>query len=82
MPDETAADVARTEAARQLIILVFGIAGALAFVWVQRSAANPDAARSGRMRLAKSAERGWARLAAWSWEKAEAARVAYEKDRG
>ena len=79
-PVVSPADAARAEAARQLVILVFGIAGAVALVWLQRTVAQPDAARSARMRVAKASERCHARLAKWAWSRAEAARVAYEKD--
>lgn len=84
MSDDTAVtpgEAAREEAARQLVILLFGLAGAIAFVWVQRSTADPDLARSWRMRAAKASERAHARLARWAWGRAEAARLAYEGER-
>jgi hypothetical protein len=82
-PDETTASsssVVKDETARQAVILAFGVASVLVYVWAQRWAADPDLARSGRMRATKQAERVWARLAGWAWRRAEAARRAYEKD--
>jgi hypothetical protein len=81
MPDEAASSsVVKDETARQAVILAFGVASVLVYVWAQRWAADPDLARSGRMRATKQAERAWARLAAWAWHRAEQARRAYEKD--
>jgi hypothetical protein len=79
--DEATAEIAKDEAARQAIILAFSIVGVVVMVWAQRHAADPDAARTIRMRGAKSSERWFARLAAWSWHQAEAARLRYEGDR-
>jgi hypothetical protein len=79
MADDTA-DVLREEAARQAVILAFGVAGMVLVIWAQRRAADPDAARTLRMRAAKGGERFLARLAAWSWGQAERARRAYEQD--
>jgi hypothetical protein len=82
MPEETSSSsVVKDETARQAIILIFGVASVLVYVWAQRWAADPDLARSGRMHASKRIERAYARLAAWAWHRAEAARRAYEKDR-
>jgi len=81
MPDtETPAEAARTEMARQIVILVFSVAGVVAYVWAQRQATDPDLSRTTRMRASKGLERGWARLAGWAWRQAERARLAYERD--
>jgi hypothetical protein len=71
----------KDETARQAVILAFGVVSVLVYVWAQRWAADPDLARSGRMRAARHAERGWARLAGWAWRRAEQARLAYERER-
>ena len=77
---EQPADVAQREAARQAVILVFSVIGVLVAIAAQRAAGDPDFYRGLRMRAAKAAERGHARLAAWSWRRAEQARVRYEDD--
>ena len=78
--DETPGDVAQAEVARQVVILLFSVAGVLLYVWVQRWAGDPDMVRSQRMRLAKGSERFWAKLAARAWKLAEAARLEYERE--
>ena len=81
-PEEAAASaVVRDEAARQAVILAFGVLSVVLMVWVQRHAADPDWFRSQRMRSAKVSERLLARLAGWSWQRAERARLAYESER-
>jgi hypothetical protein len=75
-----AGSTAREETTRQAIILVFSIAGVLLMIAAQRAAADPDFYRSLRMRTAKQVERAAARMAAWSWGRAEAARMAYERE--
>jgi hypothetical protein len=79
-PASPAGSTAREETTRQAIILVFSIAGVLLMIAAQRAAADPDFYRSLRMRAAKSLERAAARAAAWSWGRAEAARVAYDRE--
>jgi len=49
-------------------------------IWLQRKFADPDVFRTARMRAARQAERAAARLAAWSWQRAEQARQLYEDD--
>lgn len=80
MSPETPADAAQTEAARQAVILAFGVVGVLVMVWAQRSAGDPDFYRGQRMRAAKASERALARMAAWCWKRAERARLSYDKD--
>jgi hypothetical protein len=82
MPDQpaTPGDAASTEAARQAVVLAFGVVSVLIMVWAQRAAADPDFYRGQRMRAAKAAERALARLAAWSWSRAERARRAYDRE--
>jgi hypothetical protein len=83
MPDDTTptpGDAARAETARQVVVLLFGAASLVMYVWVQRWAADPDQARTWRMRAAKTSERGWARVAGWSWRRAEQARLTYERE--
>lgn len=80
MSDETTADAARTEMARQAVILVFSVVGVVVYVWAQRHASDPDATRTIRMRASKGGERFYARLAGWAWRQAERARQAYEQD--
>jgi hypothetical protein len=79
-PDEPQPSVVRDETARQAVILLFGVASVLVYVWAQRWATDPDMSRTTRMRAVKHAERGWARLAGWAWRRAEHARLAYERD--
>jgi hypothetical protein len=79
MPDDPDSTV-RDEAARQAIALVFGVAMMVIAAAAQRKATQPDAWRTERMRILKAAERQLAQLAAWSWQKAERARVAYERE--
>lgn len=82
MDEQTpAVEAAKTEAARQVIILAFAIVGTGIMIWAQRHASDPDFARSHRMRAAKQAERRFARLAAWAWQRAEQARLWYEQER-
>jgi hypothetical protein len=78
---DSAESPVRDELLVQLITLASGIAGVIIMIELQRRAAGPDAWRSARMRAAKRMERGWARLAAWSWRRAERDRLAYERER-
>lgn len=80
MVNEPASDAVQAEAARQAVILVFGIISVLVMVAAQRAAADPDFYRGQRMKAAKAAERGLARVAAWAWRRAERARLRYEDD--
>ena len=80
MEETTAGEAAKTEVARQVVILLFSAAGLVVYVWAQRRAADPDLERTARMRVSKSAERGWARLAGWAWRNAERARLQYERE--
>lgn len=80
---EQASDTAATvkgEAARQAVILAFGIVSVLVMVAAQRAAGDPDFYRSQRMKAAKASERLLARLAARAWKLAEAARREYESE--
>jgi hypothetical protein len=77
---DSPAVTAKAEAARQLVILAFGIAGVLIMVWAQRASSDPDFYRAARMRAAKVSERLAARVAARSWGLAERARRSYESD--
>jgi hypothetical protein len=77
---QTPVETAQNEAARQAVILFFGIVSVLLMVAAQRAAGDPDFYRSARMRTAKAAERVLARLAGVSWRAAERARVAYEQE--
>ena len=56
--DTTAATV-KGEAARQAVILAFGIVSVLVMVAAQRAAGDPDFYRSQRMKAAKASERMW-----------------------
>jgi len=91
MPED-AASAARTEAARQGVVLLFTVAGIIVsyigymklgkdFQQAQRNASDPDYERGQRMRQAKMTERMFAKLAWWAYRQAEKARVAYERDR-
>jgi hypothetical protein len=80
-PAGTPAETARREAARQAVILAFGIVTIVIYTWGQRHLAKPDSARSVKMSVARNGERAYARLAAWSWKRAEAFRQAYEGER-
>ena len=73
-------EAAQEEAARQAVILVFGVAAVAAYVFVQRAVAGPDFLRTWRMRAAKAAERNFAGLAGSAWRAAERARRAYEAE--
>ena len=77
---QTPGETARNEAARQAVILAFGIASVLLMVAGQKAAASPDFYRSARMGAAKAAERQLAWLAGLAWRAAERARVAYERE--
>lgn len=77
---QTPGDAARTEAARQAVILVMGALGLVVYVWVERHGSDPDFFRGHRMRAAKISERFWAKTAAACWRLAERARVEYERD--
>jgi hypothetical protein len=79
-PVPTPAESAQNEAARQTVMLVFGVLSVLLMVAAQRAAADPDFYRRARMRAAKLREKSLARLAGWSWRKAEQARVAYDRE--
>lgn len=76
---DTAATV-KGEAARQAVMLAFGIVSVLVMVWAQRAASDPDFGREQRMRAAKTSERMLARLAARAWRLAERARREYEQE--
>jgi hypothetical protein len=78
--DDPVGEAARTELTRQAIILAFGIVGLVVMAYAQRHATDPDMMRTHKMRASKRAERSWARIAAWSWARAEEARRAYERD--
>ena len=80
MEDEALA-AARAEAARQAVMLAAMLIAVPVIAWLERKATQPDAARELRMRAAKASERAWARLAAWSWRRAERYRQAYETER-
>jgi len=78
---ETPGDVARKEAARQAVILVFGIAGALLLIAVQKrihggllavidaeqARIDPAGAARRRMEDARARERRWGKAAVWLW---------------
>lgn len=74
--------VVREEIARQSVILAFGLAGAVAMVWVQRRmhTATADDWALLRMRAAKLSERAAATAAGRCWQLAERARLAYERE--
>jgi hypothetical protein len=74
------AGTVQAEAARQAVILAFGIVSVLIMVWAQRASSDPDFYRAARMRTAKASERLLARLAARAWKSAERARRSYEQD--
>jgi len=83
MPDDIAArQPVRDEAARQAVILIFGVASVLLMICAQRAAADPDFLRAQRMRAARALERMLATLAALAWNSAERARLRYEEERG
>ena len=77
--DTTAATV-KGEAARQAVILAFGIVSVLVMVAAPRAAGDPDFYRSQRMKAAKASDWLLARLAARAWKLAEAARREYESE--
>jgi|HubBroStandDraft_3_1064219.scaffolds.fasta_scaffold132622_2 hypothetical protein len=77
---ESPAGAVKSEAARQAVILAFGVVSVLVMVWAQRAAGDPDFYRSQRMRAAKASERILARLAARAWRLAEAARREYDRE--
>jgi hypothetical protein len=76
-----AGSAARAEAARQLVELAATLAAVPLIIWLQRKMGDPDAFRTLRMRLARSAERLCATGAKRLWEAAERARLAYEEER-
>jgi hypothetical protein len=76
----TPGQTAQNEAARQAVILAFGIASVLLMIAAQKASGDPDFWRSCRMWAAKQRERFLARLAARSWRAAERARLAYERE--
>ena len=80
VPVPTPGETAQNEAARQAVILIFGIVSVLLMVAAQRAAADPDFYRTVRMRAAKASERMLARAAACAWRAAERARLRYESD--
>ncbi|HWM96720.1 MAG TPA: hypothetical protein VNO54_06650 [Streptosporangiaceae bacterium] len=73
----TPGETAQNEAARQAVILLFGIASVLLMVAAQRAAHDPQGLK---MAVTKGAERLLARLAGQAWRAAERARVAYERE--
>jgi hypothetical protein len=77
---DSPAVTAKAEAARQVVILAFGVVSVLIMVWAQRASSDPDFYRAARMRAAKAGERLAARVAARSWGLAERARRSYEAD--
>jgi len=78
--EQTPADLAQAEAARQAVILAFGVVSVMIMVWAQRASSDPDFARRARMRAARQGERLAGRVAARAWQLAERARLAYERD--
>jgi hypothetical protein len=68
-------------AAEQTVYWVMALAGVVAFQLLQRQAGDPDFIRKLHMKSAKRAEKVYARLAAWSWRRAEQARREYEAGR-
>ena len=81
MANDERREAVKTEVALQLVQLA--AAAAMVVVGValqvaQRRASEPDFIRTAGMRWAKAAERGWARLAAVAWQRAETARLDYE----
>lgn len=81
MPADETSSVVKDETARQVVVLLFGVASVLLYVWAQRWAADPDVVKTSRMQAMKKTERAYARAAAWCWRRAEQSRLAYERDR-
>jgi hypothetical protein len=81
VPEYSAADTARGEAARLAGTLAAGIVSVLLMVAAERAAASPDFWRTARMRAARDGERILAALAGTAWRAAERARLAYERER-
>lgn len=78
---EDVATVLKTETARQFIILVFGIVGAVASVAVVRHVSNPDVASYYRMYLALWVKR-YAERRVVFWERlADRAATAYNGEK-
>jgi hypothetical protein len=78
--EQSTADTVQSEAARQAVILLFGVVSVLIMIGAQRAASDPDFYRTARMRAAKASERILARLAARAWKLAESARRDYESE--
>src|SRR5271169_132682 len=76
MADETLtpAQIAQNEAARQAVMLVFGLVTAVIFMQMQRkmqqeaieTQRNPDIVRTSRMEEAKRIERMWSKVGSWT----------------
>lgn len=81
MSDETLADVAKKETARQTVILAFSVVGALAMMYVMRKANEPDAFRTFKMGSALKVKRFAQKRADWWQDVADKAATAYQRER-
>lgn len=81
MTRPTPAQIAREESARQAVVVVAGLILLAAGVAAERYAIGAADTSRGRMAAWLAAERGFARLAGWSWRRAEWARLRYEAAR-
>jgi hypothetical protein len=77
-PAGAAKEAAAAEAARQIVSTIGLVAFSVLAVYLQRHAADPDFARTLRMRAARTAEGRLARLGIWALTQAERQRQAYE----
>lgn len=91
----TPGQVAQNEAAKQAVVLVFGLVTAVIIMRLQRKMVHQltqppdvDAERTERMRFALKTEAVWNRIGAWAskaavaaWRMGDKARAAYEADR-
>lgn len=83
MSRPTVPQVIREESARQAVIVAAGLVLIAAGTLAERHLSNldRDAAHRWRMAAWRTTERAFARAAAWSWGRAEWARLGYERAR-
>lgn len=74
-------DVVREETARQAVILLFSVAGAVITVAAMRSVSNPDGWKTTKMATARAVESYAMRQAAWWAGLADRASRWYERER-
>lgn len=74
-------EVAKEEMTRQMVILVFSIAGVCATVWVMQGLSDPDTFRTVRMGTALAAKRKFQEWSDRMQEWADKAATAYNREK-